>query len=90
MRFAQASYVPLRSSSNSAKHRIIKNHHGRLTPSLKRDLAKTVFLRVMYGGTPSSLGFETSEDKEHYIDWIPTDFLLQFHKEFKHLSLIHI
>ena len=68
------------------KHRIIKNHHGRLTPSLKRDLAKTVFLRVMYGGTPSSLGFETSEDKEHYIDWIPTDFLLQFHKEFKHNS----
>jgi len=68
------------------KHRIIKNHHGRLTPSLKRDLAKTVFLRVMYGGTPSSLGFETSEDKEHYIDWIPSDFLLQFHKEFKHNS----
>ena len=33
-----------------------------------------------------TLGFETSDDKELYIDWIPTDFLLQFHKEFKHNS----
>ena len=73
-------------SDSYEKHRIIKEHHGRLTSSLKRDLAKTVFLRVMYGGTPSSLGFETSDDKEQYIDWIPTDFLLQFYKEFRHNS----
>ena len=68
------------------KHRIIKELHGRLTPSLKRDLAKTVFLRVMYGGKPSSIGFETSDNKKLYIDWIPTDFLLQYHKEFQHNS----
>jgi len=71
---------------SNEKHRIVKERHGRVTPSLKRDLAKTVFLRVMYGGTPSSLGFETSDGKELYIDWIPTDFLLQFHKEFQHNS----
>ena len=33
-----------------------------------------------------TLGFETSDGKELYIDWIPTDFLLQFYKEFRHNS----
>jgi len=73
-------------SDSYEKHRIIKEHHERLSRSLKRDLAKTAFLRVMYGGKPSSLGFESSDGKELYIDWIPTDFLLQFYKAFQHNS----
>jgi hypothetical protein len=50
------------------KHRIIKELHGRKSSSLRRDEAKTQFLRVMYGGRPDTLCIETRDKQSFFID----------------------
>ena len=68
---------------DTPKNRVIKREHARKSSSLRRDQAKTQFLRVMYGGKPDTLCIETRDKQIFYIDWTPPDFLRLFHKEFQ-------
>ena len=68
------------------KNRMIKRKHARKSSSLRRDEAKTQFLRVMYGGKPDTLCIETRDKQSFFIDWTPPDFLRLFHKEFQQNS----
>ena len=65
------------------KNKVIKREHDRKSSSLRRDEAKTQFLRVMYGGKPDTLCIETRDKQSFFIDWTPPDFLRLFHKEFQ-------
>ena len=71
---------------DTPKNRVIKREHARISASLRRDQAKTQFLRVMYGGKPETLSIETRDKQSFYIDWTPPDFLRLFHKEFQQNS----
>ena len=68
---------------DTPKNRVIKREHARKSSSLRRDQAKTQFLRVMYGGKPDTLCIETRDKQSFFIDWTPPDFLRLFHKEFQ-------
>jgi len=68
---------------DTPKNTVIKREHARKSSSLRRDEAKTQFLRVMYGGKPDTLCIETRDKQTFFIDWTPPDFLRLFHKEFQ-------
>ena len=63
-----------------------KNEHARKSSSLRRDEAKTQFLRVMYGGRPDTLSIETRDKENLFIDWTPPEFLRKFYEEFRRNS----
>ena len=69
-----------------SKNRKVKSEHTRKSSSLRRDEAKTQFLRVMYGGRPDTLSIETRDKESFFIDWTPPEFLRMFHKEFQQNS----
>ena len=71
---------------DTSKNRKVKSEHTRKSSSLRRDEAKTQFLRVMYGGRPDTLSIETRDKESLYIDWMPPEFLRLFHKEFRQNS----
>ena len=71
---------------DTPKNRVIKREHVLKSSSLRRDQAKTQFLRVMYGGKPDTLCIETRDKQSFFIDWTPPDFLRLFHKEFQQNS----
>ena len=71
---------------DAPKNTVIKREHARKSSSLRRDQAKTQFLRVMHGGKPDTLCIETHDKQTFLIDWKPPDFLRLFHKEFQQNS----
>ena len=71
---------------DTPKNRVIKREHASKSSSLRRDEAKTQFLRVMYGGRPDTLCIETRDKHTFFIDWMPPNFLRLFHKEFQQNS----
>ena len=71
---------------DTPKNRVIKREHASESSSLRRDEAKTQFLRVMYGGRPDTLCIETRDKQTFFIDWTPPNFLRLFHKEFQQNS----
>jgi len=71
---------------DTPKNTVIRSEHARKSSSLRRDQAKTQFLRVMYGGKPDTLCIETRDKQSFFIDWTPPDFLRLFHKEFQQNS----
>jgi hypothetical protein len=84
MRIIDAAVAAL--LDDSEKNKVIKREHARKSSSLRRDEAKTQFLRVMYGGKPNTLCIEARDKQSFYIDWTPPDFIRLFHKKFQHNS----
>ena len=68
---------------DTSKNRKVKSEHARKSSSLRRDEAKTQFLRVMYGGRPDTLSIETRDKENLFIDWTPPEFLRKFYEEFR-------
>ena len=71
---------------DTSKNRKVKSEHARKSSSLRRDEAKTQFLRVMYGGRPDTLSIETRDKENLFIDWTPPEFLRKFYEEFRRNS----
>ena len=73
-------------NDNNSKNKKIKHIYGNYTPEDKRDLAKVQFIRIMYGGTSTSMSFSVwkgSNEEKNYIAWEPNEFLKLFEKEFR-------
>ena len=81
MRIIDAAVAAL--LEDTPKNRVINREHDRKSLSLRRDQAKTQFLRVMYGGKPNTLSIGNRDKQSFRIDWTPPDFLRLFHKEFQ-------
>jgi hypothetical protein len=84
MRIIDAAVAAL--LDDSEKNKVVKREHDRKSSSLRRDEAKTQFLRMMYGGKPNTLCIEVRDKQSFYIDWTAPDFIRLFHKEFQHKS----
>jgi len=69
--------------ANTKKNKTIKKEYAIYSLSQKRDLAKSQFLKVMYGGDAKVLSFELKNGDKTFVNWNATQFLRDIEREFK-------
>jgi hypothetical protein len=75
-------------NSENSKYKTVKDEYKSTTDEDKRELAKTQFLRILYGGSSKSLSFDVwdsqkKKDERKYIPWDAPDYLKGLEAEFK-------
>lgn len=88
----KTNYKGEHAETKNTKHKKIKKEYLTLDDARKRDLAKSQFLKLMYGGKPNDLKFECkNEDTPYHVDWnegcpqVLKDFYREFDKNSRDL-----
>ena len=81
----KTNYKGEHAGTKNTKHKKIKKEYLTLDDARKRDLAKSQFLKLMYGGKPNDLKFECkNEDTPYHVEWNEgcPQLLNDFYREF--------